>query len=276
MIRLGLIGAFALWPATSFANLGNPALDPTASGRIELLLGSGASAVLPSEPPPRPASATPEPSPAERLDHLLGSGASALLPSEPPPGPPPEIVVPTPAARLDHLLGDARLTLAGGVLAPAASRGIETMTPEELADRRAVRAVAEGDLHCLTEALYFEARGESRQGQRAVAEVILNRVDSGAYPGSVCGVVGQSNRNGCQFSYRCDGHSDAIRDRQAWAEVQEVARTMLAGGSRDLTAGATYYHARYVSPGWARRFSHTATIGAHVFYRDDRRRTASN
>lgn len=126
---------------------------------------------------------------------------------------------------------------------------------------------------CLTEALYFEARGESVKGQFGVAEVILNRVDSEAFPGSICGVINQGAHrlNACQFSYNCDGKAESIGERGAWEQVGKVAAIMMGGGPRSLTKGATYYHATSVSPSWARSFSRTARIGDHYFYRDDRR-----
>lgn len=120
---------------------------------------------------------------------------------------------------------------------------------------------------CLQQALYFEARGESLRGQFAVAEVILNRVDSREYPSSVCGVVQQGGRNGCQFSYVCDGNSDVMRDRQAADKAGRIARIMLNGAPRGLTAGATHFHTRAVNPRWAHQFPRTASIGAHLFYR---------
>lgn len=123
------------------------------------------------------------------------------------------------------------------------------------------------DWQCLTEALYFEARGESIKGQFAVAEVILNRVDSGLYPRSVCGVVKQRGSGACAFSYVCDGNSDNMRDRASRDRAARIARVMLDGAPRLLTEGATHFHTRAVRPGWARKFKHTATIGAHVFYR---------
>jgi spore germination cell wall hydrolase CwlJ-like protein len=120
---------------------------------------------------------------------------------------------------------------------------------------------------CLQTALYFEARGESLKGQFAVAEVILNRVDSREYPNSVCGVVQQGGNAGCQFSYVCDGNSDVMRDREAADKAGRIARVMLNGAPRGLTAGATHFHTRAVNPRWAHRFPRTASIGAHLFYR---------
>lgn len=120
---------------------------------------------------------------------------------------------------------------------------------------------------CLTKALYFEARGESLKGQFAVAEVILNRVDSPDYPNTVCGVVEQGGNGGCQFSYSCDGARDVMRDREASETAGRIARLMLDGAPRSLTYGATHFHTRSVNPSWSHRFEKTASIGAHLFYK---------
>lgn len=133
------------------------------------------------------------------------------------------------------------------------------------------RPVATGDeqWQCLSEALYFEARGESVKGQFAVAEVILNRVSSPAFPNTVCGVVhqGTGKKYQCQFTYTCDGYSDVIREKAAFEQVAKVARLMLDGAPRALTQGATHYHTNAVHPRWARKFAKTAQIGVHMFYR---------
>lgn len=122
---------------------------------------------------------------------------------------------------------------------------------------------------CLAEALYFEARGESVKGQFAVAEVILNRVDSSLFPNTVCGVIkqGTGRKYACQFTYTCDGYSDVIREKAAYARVGKVAKLMLKGAPRPLTSGATYYHTKAVRPKWSRKFTRTTTIGVHHFYR---------
>ena len=122
---------------------------------------------------------------------------------------------------------------------------------------------------CLAEALYFEARGESVKGQFAVAEVILNRVESGSFPNSLCGVIkqGTGKRYQCQFTYTCDGHDEVIREKRAFERVGKIARLMIDGGARVLTGGATHYHTKAVNPRWARKFPRTATIGVHHFYR---------
>jgi len=127
----------------------------------------------------------------------------------------------------------------------------------------------EGDAQwdCLRKALYFESRGETIKGQFAVAEVILNRVDSADYPSSVCSVVGQRGGGGCQFSYVCDGASDNMREPYPAEIAGRIARVMLDGAPRALTFGATHFHTRAVRPGWASRFPRTAAIGAHLFYK---------
>lgn len=122
---------------------------------------------------------------------------------------------------------------------------------------------------CLQTALYFESRGETLKGQFAVAEVILNRVDSGRYPNSICGVVEQGNSRSCQFSYNCDGRANVMSDRDAADLAGRIARTMIDGAPRALTAGATHFHTRAVRPSWSSRFAKTASIGAHLFYRQN-------
>jgi len=122
---------------------------------------------------------------------------------------------------------------------------------------------------CLTEALYFEARGETVRGIFAVAEVILNRVESSRYPDTVCGVVNQGTGKlfQCQFTYTCDGEKETIAEPAAYDMVGKVARLMLDGKPRRLTDGATHYHTRSVSPRWSNAFPRTTTIGYHHFYR---------
>jgi spore germination cell wall hydrolase CwlJ-like protein len=130
---------------------------------------------------------------------------------------------------------------------------------------------------CLSEALYFEARGETVKGQFAVAEVIMNRVKSDRFPSTLCGVIkqGTGRRYQCQFTYTCDGYKDTIAERGAYERVAKVARAVMDGLSVGLTNGATHYHTTSVRPSWARVYQQTARIGVHVFYRHNYR-TASN
>ena len=126
---------------------------------------------------------------------------------------------------------------------------------------------------CLTEALYFEARGETLKGIFGVAEVILNRVDDRRYPSTVCGVVNQGTgeRYRCQFTYTCDGRPEHMRDDRAHDLVGKIAKLMIEGAPRRLTKGATHYHTKSVNPRWAKVFPRTTTIGYHHFYKEPSR-----
>ena len=121
--------------------------------------------------------------------------------------------------------------------------------------------------------MYFEARGEGAYGQRAVAEVILNRKDDPEFPNHVCDVVHQGydparpTLHRCQFSYYCDGRPEAFGDRDRLASIRAMSWMMLRGSRTDLTQGATYYHADYVKPRWTRNLLRVARVEQHVFYR---------
>lgn len=131
------------------------------------------------------------------------------------------------------------------------------------------RRFGEEDVTCLAQAVYHEARGEGLAGMTAVAEVVLNRVESQRFPGSICAVVrqGADNPGGCQFSFVCDGSMRARLEPRAWTIAQSLAREMAAGAPRELTEGATHFHAVRVRPAWAGVYRLTAEIGAHRFYR---------
>ncbi len=131
---------------------------------------------------------------------------------------------------------------------------------------------------CLAEALYFEARGETIRGQFAVAEVILNRVESTRFPSSICGVINQGTgrKHQCQFTYTCDGHKDLIKEPRAFERTGKVARAIMDGANHNLTNGATHYHTTSVSPSWSRTYRRTAHIGVHLFYRHNYRTAAKN
>ena len=134
---------------------------------------------------------------------------------------------------------------------------------------------ASGDAQwqCLAEAIYFESRGEPIAGQIAVAEVVLNRVDSRRYPNSICGVTKQGVGSGraCQFSYACDGLPDVMKSPVPRDRAGKLARLLLDGRPRTVTDGATHFHATYVRPSWSRSFPRTAAIGNHLFYREPSR-----
>ncbi|HLN09666.1 MAG TPA: cell wall hydrolase [Xanthobacteraceae bacterium] len=123
---------------------------------------------------------------------------------------------------------------------------------------------------CLTNAIYFEARGESVRGQIAVAQVVLNRALSGYYPHDVCGVVYQNAQRhlACQFTFACDGRSKAIHEPDAFERAKRISKAALDGNVWLPQVGkATHYHAYWVHPGWTRGMAKLDHIGVHTFYR---------
>ena len=121
---------------------------------------------------------------------------------------------------------------------------------------------------CLAQAVYYEAALEPEQGQRAVAQVVLNRVRHPAYPNTVCGVVYQGwNQPVCQFSFTCDGALMRTPQANLWRQSKQIAREALAGREVAEVGTATHYHADYVVPYWAFKMGKLATIGRHIFYR---------
>ncbi len=128
---------------------------------------------------------------------------------------------------------------------------------------------ASRDLECLTQAAYYEARGEGRDGMRAVAQVVLNRVRHRAFPNSVCGVVfqGAGRRTGCQFSFTCDGSMRGRVNRAAWNRAREIASSALSGAVEARVGNATHFHTTGVSPRWRHSLIQVSQVGDHLFYR---------
>jgi spore germination cell wall hydrolase CwlJ-like protein len=124
-------------------------------------------------------------------------------------------------------------------------------------------------LDCLTAAIYYEAATESIEGQRAVAQVVLNRVRHPAWPSTVCGVVfeGARRSTGCQFSFSCDGSLRRAPMAAYWERARTVAQAALNGYVYTPAGWATHYHADYVVPYWASSLIKSATVGRHIFYR---------
>jgi spore germination cell wall hydrolase CwlJ-like protein len=122
---------------------------------------------------------------------------------------------------------------------------------------------------CLTQAIYYEAGNEPTDGKRAVAQVILNRVRSNAFPNSVCGVVyqGSQKQTGCQFTFTCDGALNRVPNPRSWQSAREIAAAALHGYVFAPVGHATHYHANYVVPYWASSMAKVTVIGAHLFYR---------
>lgn len=129
-------------------------------------------------------------------------------------------------------------------------------------------ATYERALQCLTEAIYYEARNQSDDGQRAVAQVVLNRVRHPAYPNTVCGVVyqGSERTTGCQFSFTCTGVMGPIRNGSAWDRAQRIAADALRGRVFRPVGLAVNYHTTAIHPYWAPSLVVQTTVGAHIFY----------
>jgi hypothetical protein len=134
--------------------------------------------------------------------------------------------------------------------------------------------LAESEKQCLAQAIYHEARGESREGQLAVANVIINRAFSKKYPSSICGVVYQNAEKGrykCQFTFACDGRPDEARERAAWNRSLKMAEDAFYEYQRGERPGVVpdsvlYYHTTAVAPRWSHTFRRVAAIGSHMFY----------
>jgi spore germination cell wall hydrolase CwlJ-like protein len=136
-------------------------------------------------------------------------------------------------------------------------------TLKEMVDQFVDAGNQEEERLCLAKAVYFEARGESLEGQLAVAEVVLNRAASGRYPTTVCGVVTQP----AQFSFIRRGKFPAVRmNVDCWRKalaIADIARNKLAN---EVPSNVLWYHANYVAPAWGRWHVRVAQIGAHIFY----------
>ncbi|HFD12764.1 MAG TPA: cell wall hydrolase [Crenotrichaceae bacterium] len=134
------------------------------------------------------------------------------------------------------------------------------------------------ELQCMALNLYFEARGESRAGQQAVAHVVLNRANHAGFPKTVCGVVkqgGEQKRYHCQFTWWCDGLSDNPRNKRSWRQSVILAAEVLHNKTADPTHGALWYHADYVQPYWRRSMEKGPKIGKHIFYSSKKRSSRS-
>lgn len=203
----------------------------------------------------------------------LGSSLEAMQSWQP--GEAPVIVTPGPtmdpdfksAAAASHAPGSGGQTIAGkGVVNDGKSR---IKTPAErlgLFDPKA----REKQEKCLANAVYFEARGEAVRGQMAVAQVVMNRVFSGFYPTTVCGVVYQNahRRLACQFTFACDGIPDVVREPDMWERARKIAKATLDGRLWLPEVGkSTHYHAYWVRPSWVHEMRKMYRTGVHTFYR---------
>lgn len=143
--------------------------------------------------------------------------------------------------------------------------------PKSPAERLKLDAKARAKAEkCLAEAVYFESRGEPVRGQIGVAQVVMNRVFSGFYPTTVCGVVYQNahRKLACQFTFACDNVKDVVREPEMWVRAKKIARATLDGHLWLPEVGkSTHYHAYWVRPRWVREMRRMYKLGVHTFYR---------
>lgn len=173
-----------------------------------------------------------------------------------PPAPPPMVVRPLAPSQALKLNGEIPLS---GSPNPAAS-------PFQFKGSAAARAQA---VNCLASAVYYEAGNQDVDGERAVAQVVLNRVRHPAFPASVCAVVyqGSTRLTGCQFTFTCDGSLNRRPDADGWRRATSIAEAALGGAVYAPVGWATHYHADYVVPYWSATMAKNTVVGAHLFYR---------
>lgn len=147
----------------------------------------------------------------------------------------------------------------------------EEARPKSPAERLGIAGAALAKAEkCLADAIYFESRGEPKQGQTAVAQVVVNRAFSGFYPSDICGVVYQNaNRYlACQFTFACEGKKLVVDEPDMWEQAKQISHDMLDGKLwLDEIGKATHYHAYWVHPDWIREMRKINRIGVHTFYR---------
>ena len=203
----------------------------------------------------------------------VGPGAVHIAASHDPDAPLGDLGRPTAWKRLE-IPGPPRLWL--GKLSMQEAQRVNGAIPDAqvanpAADPFVLRATAAekaAAVQCMTAAIYYEAALEPRQGQEAVAQVILNRMRHPGYPKSVCGVVFQgSDRPGCQFSFACDGSMARQPVAWAWRNAHDVAEQALDGFVMKQVGTATHYHTSWVMAAWTPTLLKVAQIGAHIFFR---------
>ena len=152
---------------------------------------------------------------------------------------------------------------------PASSEKIVPARPFSIPGTGALALSRQPALNCLTSAIYYEAAIESDRGQRAVAQVVLNRMRHPAYPNNICDVVfqGSERSTGCQFTFTCDGSLARVPGPASWERARKIAVAALAGTVEPSVGTATHYHTNYVLPYWAKSLVKVNTIGTHIFYR---------
>jgi hypothetical protein len=183
----------------------------------------------------------------------------------------------TPGVPLEFALNSSSPTSSDGVVVVVETDGSGLTTVPQLSDADGKPNYAAlidprdnvRQMRCLAEAIYFESRSEPEDGQAAVAQVVLNRVRSGIYPNTVCGVVYQDRNRpfACQFTFACEGKSLRVEEPGPWAVATRIARDVVSGANYNPKVDiAVNYHANYVAPFWVGYLKKVDHIGAHIFY----------
>lgn len=169
------------------------------------------------------------------------------------------------------------------VQAPQVVQPVEPVIPASVEEVRTSSIVEQAVMkkllkehRCLSDALYYEARGEGEKGQKAIAEVIFARLQKGKYGHSICAVVYEgAGQPKCQFSFTCNGALHRPKQAGAWTKAQQLAARILTGEEllKNATGGAINFHAISVDPVWAGELAKTAQIGNHVFYKQPKARS---
>ncbi|MET0364246.1 MAG: cell wall hydrolase [Sphingobium sp.] len=222
------------------------------------LIPADAFQVLDGAPDASPPSAARSGNPSEQAGETFPGSAyffaqDAFAPVDPAPDTNTAITTVLPGDASPHVLQIER----GPVALSMAMRGLTPMD-----EARA--------LQCMTNAIYYEAGNEPEEGQRGVAQVILNRLASGQWPNSVCAVIyqgGERADRGCQFTFSCDGSMARTPVAAAWSRARRVAARALSGETFAPAGLSTFYHTLAVRPPWVDRVRPVAVIGAHIFYR---------
>ena len=197
-----------------------------------------------------------------------------------PPGPRPGLAFDdgaTPGLPLEFALNSSSPTSSDGVLVVVETNSTNETTVPQLSGAGGKPNYAAlidpkdsaRQMRCLAEAIYFESRSEPEEGQAAVAQVVLNRVRSGIYPTTVCGVVYQDRNRpfACQFTFACEGKSLRVEEPGPWAVATRIAQGVVSGANYNpKVAEAVNYHANYVAPFWVGYLRKVDRIGAHIFY----------
>lgn len=179
----------------------------------------------------------------------------------------PEEMVEAEAELTLKLSAEAAIAFNNGV--PESQETIVPARPFVIPSSVAMELSRSTAINCLTSAIYYEASIEAERGQRAVAQVVLNRVRHPAYPNNICGVIfqGSQRTTGCQFSFTCDGSLARTPNPAVWKRIQKLAAEAISGTVEPSVGTATHYHTVWIVPYWAKSLVKVKTVGSHIFYR---------